>query len=122
MLARQSDGIGGHSRETGPDTLARQPPAPQGAGSIQRATHGQAAALEDVGVDHGGAHVLVAEEFLHRTDVVAVFQEMGSEGVAEGVAGNALANPGLLGGLPDCSLQVALVQMMAADNAGAGVH
>lgn len=79
-----------------------------------------AAALEDVGVDHGGAHVLVAEEFLHRTDVVAVFQEVGGEGMAEGMRCNPFGDGGCFRGLPDRSLQAALVHVMAADEAGVG--
>jgi len=39
--------------------------------TIQRGAHGQAAALEDVGVDHGGFDILVAEQFLDGADVVA---------------------------------------------------
>jgi hypothetical protein len=39
-----------------------------------------------VGVDHGGRHVLVAEELLHRPDVVAVVQRMGSERVPKSMA------------------------------------
>ena len=36
---------------------------------------------EDVGVLHGGADVLVAEELLDGADVVGVGQEVGREGV-----------------------------------------
>ena len=32
----------------------------------------EAAALENVGVDHGGFYVFVSEEFLHGANVVAV--------------------------------------------------
>lgn len=49
---------------------------------VQRAAHGQAAALEDMGVDHGRLHVLMPEEFLHSADVVMRLQEMSGEGVA----------------------------------------
>ena len=34
------------------------------------------APVEDMGVNHGGLHVLVPEEFLHCPDVVAAFQEL----------------------------------------------
>ena len=36
-------------------------------------------ALHDVGVDHGGRHVLVSEQFLDRPDVGAVLQAVGRE-------------------------------------------
>jgi hypothetical protein len=48
-----------------------------------------------VGVDHGGGHVAVAEELLDGADVGAVFQQVGGEGVAEGVAGGALGDAAL---------------------------
>ena len=38
---------------------------------IERADYALAAAIEDVRVDHGGADILVAEQFLHGADVVA---------------------------------------------------
>ena len=38
--------------------------------------------LQHMGIDHGGTHVLVSQEFLHRTDIVAVLQQMGGETVA----------------------------------------
>ena len=41
---------------------------------IQRAANGQATPVEDVGVDHRGLHVLVAEEFLDGANIVVSFQ------------------------------------------------
>ena len=37
--------------------------------------HTETAALKDVGIDHRGAHVAVAEEFLDGSDVVAGLQK-----------------------------------------------
>jgi hypothetical protein len=37
-------------------------------------------------VDHRGTDIRVAEQLLNSTDVVSVFQQVGSEGVAEGMA------------------------------------
>jgi hypothetical protein len=54
--------------------------------SIERALHAGGAALEDVGVDHGGADVGMAEEFLDGADIVAGFEEVGGEAVTEGMA------------------------------------
>lgn len=42
----------------------------------------------DMGVDLGGADVGVAEERLDRAEVGAVDEEIGGEGMAEGVRGN----------------------------------
>ena len=44
---------------------------------IGRASDCIGTSVEDVGVDHRGANVFVAEELLNGADVVAVFQEMG---------------------------------------------
>ena len=72
--------------------------------SIQRAFDRQSAALEDVGVDHGGTDIFMAEEFLNGADVVPVLEEMGGEGMAKGVAGDALLDFGFGGGFLDGSL------------------
>ena len=53
---------------------------------VQWAAYRQSTAMQDVGVDHGGADVLVAEELLYSADVIACFEEVSSEGVAQGVA------------------------------------
>jgi len=45
--------------------------------SVGRALDAVGAAVEDVGVSHGGAHVGVAEELLNRADVVAGLEEGG---------------------------------------------
>jgi hypothetical protein len=56
-----------------PLSANRDPPAAPDSLKIQRAAHRPAAAFQDVGVDHGGAYILVAQEFLHRADVIAGF-------------------------------------------------
>lgn len=72
---------------------------------IERGTDRQTAALEDVGVDHGSAHVFMAKEFLDGTDVVAVLEEVGSKGVTEGVGGDVLGDTGLTHGSVDGTLE-----------------
>jgi hypothetical protein len=49
---------------------------------IERATDAQGALVEDVSVDHGGADVLVAQEFLDGPDVLARFEQVRGEAVA----------------------------------------
>ena len=41
--------------------------------AVQGTADTAAASVQDVGVDHGRAHVAVAEQFLDGADVVAVF-------------------------------------------------
>ncbi len=48
----------------------------------------EAAALEDVGIDHCGFDVFVAEEFLNGANVVVVLEEVGGKGMPEGVRSN----------------------------------
>ncbi len=66
---------------------------------VEGAADGQAAPLEDVGVDHGGLEVFVAEQVLDGADVVTALQQVGGKGMTEGVAGDALVDTGLAGGL-----------------------
>lgn len=63
----------------------------------------------------------MAEQFLYGADVVAVFQEVRGETVAEGMAGDVFGNVGLLRGVPDGFLHCAFVEMVTADQAGARV-
>src|SRR6476619_4127087 len=70
--------------------------------------------VQHVRVDHRRTHVRMAEELLNRPDVVAVLQEVRREGMAEGVAGRVLRNPG--GAY--CGLDGAFVQMVSSDLAG----
>ena len=50
-------------------------------------TPGAAAAVaEHMGVNHGGGHVVVAEEFLDGANVGAALEKSGGEAVAKGVA------------------------------------
>ena len=51
--------------------------------AVEGAADAPGASIQDVGVDHRRAHVLVAEQLLHRADVVAVFEQMGGERVPE---------------------------------------
>lgn len=52
------------------------------------------AAAGDVGVDLGGGEAGVAEEFLDGAEVGAVFQQVGGEGVAEGVGADVVLGAG----------------------------
>ena len=52
---------------------------------IERTAHPLPTALEHMRIDHGSTDILVAEEFLHGANVIAIFQEMGSETMTQGV-------------------------------------
>ena len=76
---------------------------------------------EEVSIDHGRLHVFVAEEFLHGANSVAVFEQVGSEAVAERVATDALVQLGQAGSVADGFLQGAFFQVVAPDSAAARV-
>ena len=52
----------------------------------KRAPHPEPAAVEDVRVDHRGADVAMAKQFLDRAQVVAGLQQVGREAVPQGMA------------------------------------
>jgi len=52
---------------------------------IDGTDHAQRPLVEHMRVDHGGLDVGVAEKFLHGADVLAGFQQMSSEAMAEAV-------------------------------------
>src|SRR5690606_8298668 len=89
---------------------------------VQWAEHRAGTAAEYVGIDLGGRHVLVAEQLLHRADVVAGFEKMRGEGVAQRVAGRRLDDAGPVAGELDCALQGRLVDVMSAPAASARVR
>ena len=53
--------------------------------SVHRASDSSPTPIQNMRVDHRGAHVGVPEQLLNRADVVAVFQKMRAEGMAQGV-------------------------------------
>ncbi len=57
---------------------------------IRRAPYTEAAPIENVGVDHRRSDASVPEELLHRSDVIAVFEQVCGEGVPKSVAGGSL--------------------------------
>ncbi len=54
--------------------------------SIHRAADSHRAAIEHVGIDHGGPQVFVTRQFLHDANVGNIFQELNCESVAKGMA------------------------------------
>jgi hypothetical protein len=69
----------------------------------------------------GGGDLGVAEEFLDGADVIAGFEEMGGEGVAEGVAADWFGDLGELDCGTNGALEDLLVEVMAAGFAGARI-
>ena len=80
---------------------------------IERADDAAIALVEHVGVDQGGFDVAMTEEFLDGADVVAVLEEVGGEGVAEGMTTDALGDGGRSNGLFEGFLESAFVKVIA---------
>ena len=86
--------------------------------SIEGAADSQATPVDDVGVDHGRFDILVAQKLLYCSDIVVGFQEVGRRTMTQGVGADGLDDPRQAGSLFDRFLQAALVQVMAACDAG----
>jgi len=78
--------------------------------------------VQDVGVNHGRLNVFVTKQFLNRSNVVPLFEQVCSEGVAEGVAGGTLRKPHLSHRILDGALHTPLVNVAAAILARSRVH
>lgn len=76
------------------------------------------ATIEDVGVDHGGFEIFVAEEFLDGANVVARFKEVGGETVAEGVACGVFVDARFTNSFFDSFLEGAFAHVPATHEAG----
>ena len=56
---------------------------------IQRAAHAACSFFHHMSVNHRRAHVIMSQQFLHRAYVLAGFEQVGSERMAQGMAGGA---------------------------------
>jgi len=88
----------------------------------QWASHSAAADLEHMGVDHGGGHIGVAQQFLHRSDVTAALKQMRGEAVPKRVWRCRLGDTSYLHGSLECALESLVVKVMAAHHAASRVR
>ena len=88
---------------------------------IQRARRAARRHLEHMGVDHGGAYVGMAKQLLHGADVGAGLQEVGGEGVAQGVWRGRFWNACRLQCLLECTLKGLVVGVVPAHDFAAWV-
>ena len=89
-----------------------------GSQAVGGAADAEGALGEDVGVDHGGAELAVAEELLDGSDVGPVLEEVGGEGVPQAVAGDAPGESGVPCGETHGALHRGLVEGMAEGASG----
>src|SRR5262249_58140130 len=55
------------------------------------------ATMQDTSLDHGGLHVLMAEQCLHGPNIGASFQQLRGERVPKGMTGDVFGDPGQAG-------------------------
>jgi hypothetical protein len=89
--------------------------------SIDWADHARRTALEHVRVDHRGSDVSMAEEGLHRANVVAVLQEVRREGVTQRVTRDSFRDARASRGSPDGALNYRFVQVMSPGLSGLAI-
>ena len=99
-----------------------QHPSSQPLQSIDWASHPRATPVQNMCVDHGRPHIAMAEEFLNRSDVVPVLEQVGGKGVPECVAGSRLGQARLAEGFLDRPLQDRFVEVVPTALAGIGNH
>ena len=59
-------------------------PLPKGEGGlVERGTDGEAAAIQDVGVNHSGFDIFVTEQLLNGSNIIAGFEQVGGEGMTQ---------------------------------------
>ena len=91
---------------------------------IDRASHAPSASVQNMGVNHRGLDIFMTEQLLNRPDVISVLQEVGREGMAQGVPGRRLGDrhglrPGrLAGGVLDGVMAETEWRRGRADSAG----
>lgn len=60
---------------------------------VQGALDSESSFGEDMGVYHGCPHIAVTEQFLDRADVIALFQQAGSERMSERMTTSVFVDP-----------------------------
>ena len=80
---------------------------------VHRAVHTPSSAIEQVGLDHRGPHVFVAEQLLDRAHTIPIREEVGGEGVPKRVARGAPGQASLANRGPEGFLYDGFVDVMA---------
>ena len=89
--------------------------------AISRALDSPAAPVQDMGVDHRRAHVLMAQQLLDRPNIIPVLQQVGRKGVAKRMAACRFGDPCFQSGFLEAPLQDGFVQVVPALFAGDAV-
>jgi hypothetical protein len=80
---------------------------------VRRAPHAKSTPIQHVGVDHRRTDIRMSEQFLNRSNVVSILEQMRCKGMAEGVATDSLRDPCPPDRARDRALHHRFVQMIA---------
>jgi len=80
--------------------------------AIERANDPEGAAVNQMGIDHGGPDILVTQQRLDGADVGSCFEQVRGEAVPQGVAARPLLEPRCLRRVLDRPLERAQVEVM----------
>ncbi len=80
-----------------------------------------AASVQDMGIDHGRADILVPREFLDGADVIACFKQMRGKGMSQGVTTDMLNYASIADCFLDTPLKNRLMSVMPSLVAGLSV-
>ena len=83
-------------------------------GSVEGTSYCKGTSIQDVRVDHRGRDIAMPEELLDGSDVVARFEQVGREAVAERVTRSGFRDASRDHRKPESALQDGFVEMMAA--------
>ncbi len=82
---------------------------------VQRTADGEAAAIENVRVNHGGFHIFMPQQFLNRPNIIAGLKQSRCKTMAKSMASDRFLYPRQARGALHGFLQTAFIHMMTAD-------
>ena len=66
--------------------------------SIQRTANSATSFIQNMGINHGGFDILMAQEFLNGTDIVVILQKLGGKAMAKSMTTDSLVDTGQTSG------------------------
>jgi hypothetical protein len=88
---------------------------------IQGIAHGQSAMIQHMRIHHRRLHIVVAQQWLHRPDIVALLEQMRRNAVPKGMTTDACGEPCRTTGLANDPLQPTFMGVMPANDSCTGV-
>ena len=89
---------------------------------VGRAVNAAPTTIQNVGINHGRAHILVPQKLLHGSDIIAVLQQTGSKRMAKCVRTGWLRDTSLKPRVLDGFLEDRLVEVVSLLDPRARVH